>query len=701
MNNPFFEQLVQRIEGDRQAMNQASDILRGMIDRKMWQKLTQKGEMPTDINQLEEIFYRQQIFFRQLKLEGRWWSRCSGKVLAFTRDDDSAVILTPQFADYTFIHPKTGRRCSARKDGSLLKEEAFSLCYPLPNEKMTVSSFLGHALRQLNVYDYVCGFLACLGVVLLTMVTPYICKLLFNEVIPSGDAAQLAPIAILLFSAAVGLVTVQLSRNYLVVRMKDKMEYAMQGPLMTRLLMLPTTFFKQFAPGDLSNRVLSVVRMFTKLTEDMLSTILSLLFTAVMFIQFFTYGGPLLWTGILVLAVYMLAIYIVFYYRRKVQDSANVSGSKLTGVIYNLVSGAQKIRTNGAEIRAFRHWAVAYEPSEPNSSRYPAMFIIGNSLSYNARLLPMIVTMLAAWHFGLGLSDYIAYCSVLAFATRAIEDFERIAKDVAVLGPELRLCEPILEAESEAQSGNVLLHSVTGRIDVSGLKFRYSENMPYIFDGLDLHIKPGDYVAFVGPSGCGKSTLVRLLLGFEQAESGSIFYDEHNLDDISKPSLRRYCVSICLQDGQLVEGTIRDNILFGNGWYSDEQVWEAARMAALDKDIQDMPQGLETPISADGQGVSGGQRQRILMARALIRKPRIIFLDEATSALDNISQHVIAENLAKMNCTRITIAHRMSTIRECNRIIVLAGGRVAEEGSYDELMAKGGFFSEIIKRQTV
>ena len=114
-----------------------------------------------------------------------------------------------------------------------------------------------------------------------------------------------------------------------------------------------------------------------------------------------------------------------------------------------------------------------------------------------------------------------------------------------------------------------------------------------------------------------------------------------------------------------------------------------------------MPQGLETPISADGQGVSGGQRQRILMARALIRKPRILFLDEATSALDNISQHVITENLARMKCTRITIAHRMSTIRHCNRIIVLSGGKVVEDGSFDELMAKGGIFSEMIKRQTV
>ena len=224
--------------------------------------------------------------------------------------------------------------------------------------------------------------------------------------------------------------------------------------------------------------------------------------------------------------------------------------------------------------------------------------------------------------------------------------------------------------------------------------------MPYLFNNLNLRIKAGDYVALVGPSGSGKSTLLRLMLGFEQAENGSIFYDEHNLADINKPSLRRYCISICLQDGQLVAGTIRDNILFGNDNFTDKDVWEAARNAALEQDLLSMPLGLDTPISADGQGVSGGQRQRILIARALIRKPRIVFLDEATSALDNISQHIITENLARMNCTRITIAHRMSTIMKCNRIVVLKEGKVAEDGSYEELMAKGGYFSEIIKRQT-
>ncbi|MDY6444452.1 MAG: ATP-binding cassette domain-containing protein [Bacteroidales bacterium] len=700
MNNLFFEQLVQRIEGDRKAMNQAADLFRGMIDRKVWKKLTLKREIPEDLDQLEEAFYRQQIFFRQIRLEGKWWRRCSGKLLAFSADDDTPVLLAPGFADYIFVDPRTGQRCNARRHMERLKKEAFALSYPLPQGELTISSLIGHALRQLSVYDGVCALLACLGVVLLTMFTPYACKLLFDEVIPSGDAAQIAPIAVLLFSAAAGLVMVQMTRNYLVVRMKDKMEYAMQSSLMTRLLSLPAAFFKKYSPGELSNRVLSVVRFSTQLTEDMLSTILTLLFTVMLFLQFFTYGGPLLWTGIVVMALYMLTIYVQYSCRKKVQDQANAHASKLTGLIYNLAVGAQKIRTNGAEIRAFRHWAEAYEPSDPDGSRYPALFNYSNSISYNFRMVPLIVTMLAAWHYGLGLSDYIAYCSVLAIATEAIQNFQRITKTLAQLAPEIKLCRPILEARPETDEGSIFLKDVSGNIDIRGLKFRYDEDMPYIFNNLNLRINAGDYVALVGPSGCGKSTLVRLMLGFEQAESGSIFFDEHNLDDINKPSLRRYCISICLQDGQLVEGTIRDNILFGNGSYSDEDVWEAAKNAALDKDIEAMPRGLDTPISADGQGVSGGQRQRILIARALIRKPKIFFLDEATSALDNISQHIITENLARMRCTRITIAHRMSTIRECNRIIVLGDGKVAEDGSYDELLAKGGLFTDIIKRQT-
>jgi ABC-type bacteriocin/lantibiotic exporter with double-glycine peptidase domain len=226
---------------------------------------------------------------------------------------------------------------------------------------------------------------------------------------------------------------------------------------------------------------------------------------------------------------------------------------------------------------------------------------------------------------------------------------------------------------------------ISGTVNIRGLKFRYSDNMPLLFDGLNLSISSGDYVALLGASGCGKSTLIRLMLGLEHPLAGSIFYDQYNLSEINLRSFRQFCVSICLQDGKLIEGSILDNIIFDNPLLMEEDAWEAARMAALDKDIERMPLGMKTPISVDGKGVSGGQRQRILIARALVRKPRILFLDEATSALDNISQHIVTESLAKLKCTRVVIAHRLSTIQQCNRVIVLRDGRVAADGSYEEV----------------
>jgi ABC-type bacteriocin/lantibiotic exporter with double-glycine peptidase domain len=277
---------------------------------------------------------------------------------------------------------------------------------------------------------------------------------------------------------------------------------------------------------------------------------------------------------------------------------------------------------------------------------------------------------------------------VLTIVCGAVAQLQNISKVIARLLPEMRLCQPIMSTEPENRDANHVLMTISGQIDIRGLKFRYDNDMPLLFDGLNLTINSGDYVALVGPSGCGKSTLMRMMLGLEHPQSGSIFFDQYDISDINLRTLRRFCIGICLQDGQLIEGTIRDNIIFDDPALTEDDAWEAARMAALDKDIQQMPLGMDTPISVDGKGVSGGQRQRILIARALVRKPTVLFLDEATSALDNISQHIVIESLAKLNCTRVVIAHRLSTIQQCNRVIMLRDGRVAADGSYEEIKDK-------------
>jgi len=191
---------------------------------------------------------------------------------------------------------------------------------------------------------------------------------------------------------------------------------------------------------------------------------------------------------------------------------------------------------------------------------------------------------------------------------------------------------------------------------------------------------------------------MRLLLGFETPQNGTIYYGGKDISTLDLKSLRRHIGSV-MQDGKLFQGDIYSNIIITAPWLTMDDAWKAAELAGMADDIRKMPMGMHTLISGGSGGISGGQRQRLMIARAIAPKPDILIFDEATSALDNVTQKKVTESLDSLKCTRIVIAHRLSTIRQCDRIVVLDDGKIAEDGTFDELLAKGGLFAELVERQ--
>ena len=271
---------------------------------------------------------------------------------------------------------------------------------------------------------------------------------------------------------------------------------------------------------------------------------------------------------------------------------------------------------------------------------------------------------------------------------------------LSYLKPTQEMIDPILQSVPEVSVNKKFIDKLRGDIELNNVSFRYKEDQPYILNDISLKISQGDYVAIVGRSGCGKSTLLRLLLGFESPDMGTVSYDNINLEEIDPVSLRQN-IGTVLQDGKLFAGDIFSNITIAAPYLNLDDAWEAAKMAGIADTIRNMPMGMHTLISEGSGGVSGGQKQRLLIARAIAPKPKILVFDEATSALDNITQKIVSESLESLKCTRIVVAHRLSTIRNCSRIIMLESGKIIEDGTYDELMAKNGAFADLLSRQQI
>ena len=681
-------------QDDTSALRQVLDAL-GVTDYEL-----EESELLTPEEQLTGILRPRGIMMRKIKLTGAWWRESVGPLLGHSHDGHLVALLPTSWnMGYTYRNADGDTvRISRRAMKEVISDEAITFTIPLPLHKLRIRDLLQFSLRVVPRPNYVFVLLAALAVVLLGMFTPMANKLIFDSVIPTGDAADLLPILGLLLGATLGTMLLTLTRDFYIDRVQDIMELHMQNAVMARTFLLSPKFFSQNASGELSARLNNVTTLCKLINENIVGALLSAVLSIIYLVQLWHYGQQLLLPALLILMLW--AVVMVLLYRRtaSIRCQYTQKSSRLSGMEYNMIAGIQKLKLTGSEKRAFTRWLnhytdtsqLLYNPGLP-SHVYPSLLqllsIGGMALLYYFTLKNDVAT-----------SDFIAFSSAFGMMTAAMSQLSDIVNEVAMVRPLLESTQPILEAVPEMEAKAPQIEDIFGSIEVSGLTFRYDKESAPVFEDLSLTIAPGEYVGIVGKSGCGKSTLLRLLLGFETPQAGSIYYDTHDLSLVDKTSLRRK-IGTCLQSGSLFAGDLLHNITITAPWATEDDVWEALRLASIDEDVRRMPMQLHTMVSEGGGGFSGGQKQRLLIARALIAKPSILFFDEATSALDNISQKQVADNLEQLACTRLVIAHRLSTIRHCDRIIVLDQGHIAEEGTFEELMEKKGLFYEISQRQ--
>jgi ABC-type bacteriocin/lantibiotic exporter with double-glycine peptidase domain len=371
---------------------------------------------------------------------------------------------------------------------------------------------------------------------------------------------------------------------------------------------------------------------------------------------------------------------------------------KFTSLIFALFGGMQKIKIAGAEKRAFAKWAEKY--SEIGVLDYFQPFV----LNFKEVIYTIIssISMLVLYYFAstsnVSLANYTSFHIAYGAVSAAIMGLSSVVLEIATLKPTLDMVKPILNEVPESSEKRKIIHSLSGDVEINNVKFRYNEDGPLILDNITLKIKKGEYIAIVGKTGCGKSTLLRLLLGFEKPQTGAIYYGGHDLNTLDLRNVRQK-IGVVMQNGSLFPGEIFSNIIVTSPLKTLDDAWEAARLAGIKNDIKMMPMGMHTLIAEGSGGISGGQKQRIMIARAIIGRPTILYFDEATSALDNITQQHVSDSIGSLKCTRLVIAHRLSTVKHCDRILVLDKGKIAEEGKFEELMAKKGLFYELAKRQ--
>ena len=663
-------------------------------------------EIPDEIKSAEEqldyCLRPHGLMRRNVELSEGWYKDAYGPILAFTKEDGLPVALLPgKIFGYSFTDPKTGehKRLSA-KNAELFEPEAVCFYRPLPQKKLGIPDLLLYMKNCVSLGDIIHIVAATLAVTVVGLFMPRITRALTGPVLASGRGSALIGIAICMICIALSSQLIGSVKSLVQSRLNTKTSLGVQASMMMRLISLPAGFFRKYSPGELKSRSMSVNQLCSMLMNMVMSTGLTSLTSLLYVGQIFRFAPALVIPSLVIVAVTVVFSVVSTLTQIKINRKQMDLSAKESGMSYSLITGVQKIKLSGAEKRVFAKWMDLYAEGAELTYNPPAFIKINSVISTAIGLVSNIVLYYLAIQSGTDQSSYFAFTAAYGSLMGAFTMLSGTAATGAQIKPILEMAEPFLKTEPETQEKKEIVTNLNGGVELEHVSFRYDEDSPFILNDLSLKIRPGEYVAIVGRTGCGKSTLMRLLLGFEKPEKGAIYYDGQDIESLDLCSLRRRIGTVMQQSG-LFQGDIYSNIVLTAPSLSIDEAWDAAEKAGIADDIRAMPMGMYTMVSEGGGGISGGQKQRLMIARAIAPKPKLLLFDEATSALDNKTQKQVSEALDAMGCTRVVIAHRLSTIRHCDRILVLDGGTIVEDGSYDELIEKGGFFADLVARQRV
>ena len=686
------------------SLSDGSAAAKSAIDEILKYYHVKSREVPDNIKdtneQLEYLMRPYGIMRRTVRLEKGWYRDAVGAMLGVIKESGRVVALIPAgFSGYCYIDPDSGKKIKInRRNQRLFDTEAIAFYKPFPLKKIGLSSVAKYIAETLSAADFALIALATLALSLIGMLSPKLNNILFAAVLPSGSVRLLLSIAVFMVSVSVSSLLISATKEMITARINTKMSVSVQAAAMMRIMSLPADFFKGYGSGDLSSRAAHISSLCNMLVSAVLTTGLTSAFSLIYISQIFIYAPVLVAPAIAVILATVASSLISSFAQMRISKKQMELSAKESGMSYALISGIQKIKLAGAEKRAFARWGNLYAQNAKLTYNPPAFIKLNSVISLAISLIGNIVMYAAAVKSGVSVADYYAFGTAYGMVSGAFMSLAGMALTVAQIKPILETVQPFFNTVPEISEGKEVITRLSGGIELTNVSFRYNENMPLILDNMSLKIRPGQYVAIVGKTGCGKSTLMRLLLGFEKPQKGAVYYDGRDIERIDLKSLRRR-IGVVMQNGKLFSGDIYSNIVISAPWLTQSDAWDAAEKAGIAEDIRRMPMGMNTIISEGSGGISGGQRQRLMIARAIAPKPKILMLDEATSALDNLTQKRVSESLDSLKCTRIVIAHRLSTIKQCDRILVLDGGKITEDGTYDELIAQNGVFAELVERQ--